>query len=283
MRSLPKPAAKVRDVMLACSGNIQDQDLRQRLTLILDVLEAAEVHYEQRGDAAELYQIEGTNGVGANVTKAEMTSVYSDKLSKDGQPGRPYYDVLRASSPHGICPLCAQRPVSTLDHYLAKSTHPTFAVTPLNLVPACFDCNKAKLATGAVNAGDQTLHPYFDYVEDATWLTAALVENTPPAVLFAAQPPDAWPQTKQDRVRTHFNSLGLAALYGANAAQELAQMTHYLSRIADAGGPEGVQLHLQELATSKQAPARNSWQAALYVALADSQWFWSGGHRNIVL
>ena len=44
----------------------------------------------------------------------------------------------------GKCPICGIGQASTLDHYLAKTIYPTYAVTPYNLVPVCKDCNFAK-------------------------------------------------------------------------------------------------------------------------------------------
>lgn len=264
-------------------ANVANAALRQRITDALNVIENEETRYEQCGTATALYQIAAANEIQPAVTKADMIWVYDNKLSKDGQPGRPDYDTIRASSQHGLCPLCAERPVATLDHYLAKTTHPVFAVTPLNLLPACSDCNKVKLNRAPATADDQTLHPYFDDVDDAIWLQAMIVAGAPPTVSFTVQPPDHWPQVKQARVQTHFDTLELAALYGSKAAQELAQISYVLNKVADDAGPDAVRQHLEEQATGRRVPARNSWQAALYTALATSQWFWNGGHRDIAL
>lgn len=281
MRTLPRPAMGVRAVMCASVGNIQDQNLSQKLLSVVELLVSREGQYEGQGSVGALYQLPTSDSVGGQVTTAEMKWMYETKMARDGQPGRPFYDLIRASAPNGICPTCAQRTVSTLDHYLPKSAYPDFAITPLNLFPSCADCNKIKLTHQANTPGDQTLHPYFDDVEDAIWLVANVIQTVPPAAMFAVAPPHHWPLIKQQRVTTHFNILGLAALYGANAAQELTQIASRLSRIADTAGPDGVREHLQEEAVSRRVPAKNSWQAALYSALAQSEWFWTGGHRHI--
>lgn len=61
-----------------------------------------------------------------------------------------------------FCPYCEIVKVQTLDHFLDKSTYPNLAVLPLNLVPACVDCNRPR-PNGIVTNGERCLmHPYFD-------------------------------------------------------------------------------------------------------------------------
>ena len=267
--------------MDTCRGNIDDDSLKNRLGAITPELGAAEADYKHLGQVAQLYTIAGTNGVAGQVTTVEMTWLYTTKLSRKGQPGRIHYDSLRGSAPRGICPLCAQRVVSTLDHYLPKASHPAFAITPANLVPACADCNKSKLKHTATTAEEQTFHPYFDDGDDGLWLYGRVVEDTPPAVLFYAQPPAEWAAVKQARIQKHFEVLGLGTLYGANAAEELSQISYVLNRIGDSAGPEAVRQHLAEQAFSRGQAARNLWQAAFYNALAASHWFCNEGHKLI--
>jgi len=54
------------------------------------------------------------------------------------------------------CPICGNYySDSTLDHVLPKTRYTQYAVTPINLVPMCFSCNKAK------GKSDISFHPYF--------------------------------------------------------------------------------------------------------------------------
>jgi hypothetical protein len=283
MRSLIKPTQKAKTVFALCTGNIQDDELKAKLNAVADTIEAEEIRYDEHGENAELFQLSGTNGVGNDVSTEEMIWLYDNKLSKKGHAARKIYDEIRTSSKHGICPLCAHRDVSTLDHYLAKTIHPLYAITPINLLPACSPCNKTKLASQPDNAVDQTLHPYFDNVDHAQWLKAQVVEETPPGVLFFAEPPNDWPQVLRERVANHFKFFKLEELYAANAARELANICHYLRRVADDAGSEAVRSHLEVQATSRRVAEINSWETAMYEALAASEWFWNGGHRSIAV
>lgn len=280
MRSLPKPTARVRAVTQLCASTLRKPDLSARLATILDALDAGEADYEYRGTRAELFQVAETAEVGT-VTRDEMQTLYTTKLSRKGEPARAIYDAIRASPKYGKCPLCAERIVSTLDHYLPQTAHALFAITPLNLVPACSDCNKAKSAKQATSAHEQTLHPYFDDVDGDVWLSARVVEEVSPVLVFAVDPPNTWSNITKDRVRSHFHMFGLSLLYTIKASQELAQNRHYLIRLADSAGPDGVREFLQEQAVSRGAVEKSSWQAAMYRALSGSRWFWEGGLRGI--
>ena len=78
---------------------------------------------------------------------------------------------------NGKCPICGIGPVSNLDHYLAKSLYPTYAITPINLVPECRDCNFNKRDTLIKSATDSPLHPYYDEIDNRIWLVAELVKD----------------------------------------------------------------------------------------------------------
>lgn len=104
------------------------------------------------------------------MTEEQLKNVYENKFAKKGQPGRKVYDKLMSKPAQGICPLCGQRVVSTLDHYLPKAHFPVLSVVPINLIPSCSECNKSKTDHVPENAEQQTLHPYYDDVEEEQWL-----------------------------------------------------------------------------------------------------------------
>jgi hypothetical protein len=164
------------------------------------------------------------------VTADEMSAIYTGRMAKKGGPGRSIYDELMATPAHGRCPLCGHRQVSTLDHHLPKAHYPALAVAPVNLVPSCMDCNKAKTNTFPLASEDETLHPYFDDIEDDPWLRADVIHTAPAALRFYVDPPAEWDDTITARVRLHFKIIGLGALYAAQAAEEMLNIRHYLSQ-----------------------------------------------------
>jgi hypothetical protein len=101
--------------------------------------------YEMHGEKTALFKICPEKEIDNCVTTEEMSRLYKGHFSRMKSPSRHMYDAIMTSSWKGFCPLCSHRQVTTLDHYLPKSLYPIFAVTPLNLIPSCSDCNKAKL------------------------------------------------------------------------------------------------------------------------------------------
>jgi hypothetical protein len=195
-------------------------------------------------------------------------------------PGRHIYDAIKLLPKHGICPFCDHRPVSTLDHVLPKRLFPTLAVTPDNLVGACADCNKTKLTFAPTVAEEVFLHPYFDHVEGERWLAARVIEGPVAAVIFKTQAVITWPNVLNERVRRQFRMLGLASLYGAQAAREISAQAHLLGKIYDSRGADGVHQELAGQAATREAVRLNSWQAVTYRALSECDWFCDGGFRG---
>jgi hypothetical protein len=124
---------------------------------------------------------------------------------------------------------------------------------------------------------DQTIHPYFDDVEQDTWLSAEVVMTTPAAVAFRVLPPATWSGELSTRVSNHFRLMGLSTLYSSHAAQELVNIRHLLEGMYQASGRDAVRDHLVARTASIMAVRRNSWQLATYRALSESDWYCDGG------
>jgi len=240
-------------------------------------VERASARLVRAGQDREFYQIKSRRRVGNDLTAKEMAKLYDVRMARKRSAGRPVYDRIMAAAPHMRCPLCGQRDVSTLDHYLSKMKFPALAVTPVNLVPACANCNKLKLDKVAGIAEQQTLHPYFDDLEDDCWLSARVEENSPASVEFSVAPPNHWDAVLAARVRNHFGVFDLSRLYRSHAASELANIQYRMSKLHTQAGLAGLRLHLIGEAESRGAAHINSWQTAMYWALSTSDWYCDGG------
>lgn len=283
MRKLDLPTIAVKDTLAACLNGVSSVNLKQRVQAVGHTLQAAEDTYLALGKNGELYSIPIAEDVAGQVSGDEMKALYTQYFVPEKKPGRNLYNKLKSAPKHSICPLCGQRVVSTLDHYLAKAKHPALTITPANLVPACADCNKIKLAAQATRASEQTLHPYFDNVEGEQWLKAMVVETPPPAVQFFVETPNTWDAVLRQRVQTHFDDFELASLYGTQAAVELTNIAESLVNLKGTCGSDAVRQHLLLQAASRRRAHLNSWQTALYTALADSAWFCETGVDLILL
>ncbi|MBP2611446.1 hypothetical protein [Agrobacterium pusense] len=260
----------------ACINSIRDEGLSKNLLLASTSIVLAEAEYLARGPDMTLFSIPGSDNVPPAMTTADMKRVYAGTFVKS-KVTRGMYDLLKAAPRNDMCPLCAQRTVSTLDHYLAQAFHPALTVVPLNLVPACSECNKLKLDYQPSSEAQQSFHPYFDDFDDAQWLLAEVVETSPAAVRFSVAAPAGWSATKISRATRHFEAFRLAALYASHAGVEISNIRYSLERVAASGTAHDVRLHLSERAESARHAQPNAWQTATYQALAASDWFCAGG------
>lgn len=280
MRRLPKPSFSVSKVFADCIAGVADPALRGRYESVSAAVNGAEQAFEVRATAQALHTTPQVAVVAGVVSTAEMKDLYEGQMSAARGGGRAYYDAIKNAAPNKKCPLCGVGVVSTLDHHLPKSKYSDLAVSPKNLVPACADCNKAKLAKFPATEAEQTIHPYYDDFTRAQWLHAVLDRGPPLAVRYVAVTPYGWTGIEGSRAARHLDVFKLAALFAANANDELALLKRGLATLYRAGGDPAVQAHLAEVAAT-HSPRLNSWQHALYATLARDAWFCSGGFEHI--
>lgn len=279
MHTLPMPPHVASDVLAICIAGVDDLNLVLRLRAIEQQLVAAAGSYHQRAQLHELHNIERLQNVGA-VTRPELEALYSKQMSATRGAARAIYDALRNAPANGKCPLCGIGTVTVLDHHLPKSRYPDLSVCPFNLVPACDFCNNAKRMKFPTNAGEQTIHPYYDDFTQEQWIHAQLNVAGPPVLVFHVNAPAHWPQVARDRARRHFDVVKLGQSYTSNANDDLIPLRGHLSSIAGAKGPPGVQAFLLE-EQARYSGRLNSWQHVTYATLAANPWFVAGGYLTI--
>ncbi|MEU7676193.1 HNH endonuclease [Micromonospora taraxaci] len=239
---------------------------------------AAATRYAAAAADAHLHTLTDLQDQPADIDdRAELRRAYSESLVRS-TTGRIYYEELLASAPRNRCPFCGHRDVATLDHQLPKASYPLLAITPDNLVPACWDCNHRKNDAVPTTAATQTLHPYFESAEGSRWLFARVVSLDPAAVIFFADPGPIFSETMRARISHQFNQFRLAALYGTQAARQMAGERRLLANLRQEGGPPAVVKHLRDVAGSWAASSLNCWQHAMYEALAADPGYVGHGH-----
>lgn len=267
MRYLAPPDADAIDTYNLTLSRMKAGDLRRRMVRARDQIDGASKRYIAAAVTGGL-AAESTFSV-TGVTEDEMADHYAGRFVQKGSAGRPVYDEIRVRA--RICPMCGHRTVATLDHFWPKRPHSALAVNPANLVPCCHDCNHIKNNFQPSCRTEELLHPYFDDLGDDTWLQAEVVDSSGhPAVLFSPEPPPGWPEDTKQRVIHHFRLFQLAELYAIQAATELVAIAHEVADVYRDAGELGVRTHLQRRADSHWKAQPNSWQTAMYRALADS-------------
>ena len=270
------PIQDSEEVFLQCISLVKDKNLKKRLVSISGEIKHAGLAYEEKASEMKLYSVLPKSIVGRDVNRKEMSAIYKQRMAKPNAPGREVYDKLLLAPLLGRCPLCGFGKVTTLDHYLPQAHYCAYAVLPKNLVPACADCNKYKRDVICTKEETQTLHPYFDTVDTVSWLVAEVMEVLPVAIRFYIIPSSCWSKVLAARVNHHFITFQLERSFALNAADELQNIYYSVKKLFDTGGAPCVQSHLKAEAESRRVNHLNSWQTAMYEALASNKWFCSG-------
>lgn len=282
MWTIPKPTISARDTFEICVDGIQNAVKKARFDGIAQQIELAETQFDALATATQLHLIGALNSIASpqgTVSSKEMERLYDSHMARQKSRGRGTYDKIMMSAAHGQCPLCGHLPVSTLDHSLPKARHPALAVTPINLVPCCKDCNHHKGTTGPVSAETQFLHAYYDDLTADRWLFAEILEGSPPGATFRVQSPAGWGAITSARAQRHFDKLKLAKLYGSQAGRALQNIRKAIEAIYEASGEDAVREDLIRRSASCADVSLNSWEGALYEAASQSDWYCAGGFR----
>jgi len=271
------------DIFSICVSGIQNDGLRSRLQGIRQKVTDAETDFDSKCLSGEIHLIAEAaeiEGVAGNVSGREMERLYDRHLARQKSRGHAIYDKIMMAAPHRQCPFCGHLPVSTLDHTLPKTLHPALAVTPINLVPCCKDCNHNKGTLAPADPQAQFLNAYYDDISGDRWLFASIIESSPPAAIFFVDAPDHWDGVLAGRVERHFATLKLAELYASQAGRQLQNIRRALSNTYYADGAGAVYSDLLERSLSCADVTVNSWEGALYAAASENDWYCNGGFSN---
>lgn len=281
MKKLQPPMLDCRTVYDACIENVANAERKANYQAAADQFVARAADYLDHANSHGLHEISPC-AVGndeqvilGGLNKGDLRRVYESGMLK-GQRGRAFYDMLLNSTPLGKCPYCGFGHAETLDHFLSKAHYPQFSVLPINLVPACMRCNKGK-GSGIASQDLLISHPYFEdaRIERDIWLTAAILEGFPATVRYIFSPPEDWSDGISRRVNNYFREFSLAKRFAVEAASELVSLSAYL---ADVPNFDTRCEHIGRVARQERSIENNGWKAALYAALATSDWYCSTGY-----
>lgn len=277
-----QPDFDVEDVVRACASDIRDPALKQAvLDSISDYLKNS-----------ALFQRRAANGTAWGTLPADyplslldesrQVWLYESKLVAQTSAARAFYELLKASSQFKQCPYCNGQPAATLDHVLPKKPYHSLSIDPWNLVPCCGPCNQHMNNKVASSAATEYFHAYFAVPEER-WLYAAIIPGDVCAAVFTCDPPSDWDTTTIQRVSHQFETLDLANKYADLAGGVFVEKHFEAQRNFDAAKEDEradeVAKYLRHEANSAERLGVNHWRAALYRAMADSEWYCGGGFR----
>lgn len=273
MIKLQRPTGNVGDYFDLCLQSVSAPRLG-RLNLCRNDVVSESVIYET--NAAEFKRQKPKKIVAdgkSKILKTDMSWLYTNKLASTQSPVRYLYDDIRKLSK--VCPFCEKDETESLDHHLSKSEYPLLAVTPLNLVPACLNCNKKKYENTKPRHTEEPIHPYFDNPDQYIWLNAEVVQCPPVRLEFSIKVPCEWTEEMTRRMKQQFEILELARRLEERCDQFLIQNNGALKGLHEAGGT-GLQEHLMMMEATNRKARMNSWIAAAYSALLASAEYCSG-------
>ncbi|MFT5420428.1 MAG: hypothetical protein ACI9D5_001172 [Candidatus Endobugula sp.] len=277
---LAKPHYTVRCSLYACSQGVpENNSLQGRLVVADEDMDRLESGYITCAENGAMFTLdtfqnlpregpEGFRGI-AQIEKSELVAVYNTYFRGKSKPARKIYDYLLILA-QDKCPYCGGigRP-KNLDHYMPKAHFTQFSILPLNLIPACLDCNLGSKASGYANtAEDQIIHPYLDGDRffNEQWVFAKVVQGDPSVIEYYVQAPNTWSDIDKKRVEKHFKEFDLGKRYSCLAADELSALVPQWKAFFPLIGIDGVKSCLLEpVVESGVFP--NDWKRVMYQAI----------------
>ena len=229
MIKISEPPVPYACVLEKCKQGIGNENpLRPRFEESEDALLNLENEYRRHANPVTFHKLakeaKPDDVIAKCLTKEDMLALYKNYFVPSNKPARELYDRILFVAKDS-CPYCGGIGTpSELDHFLPKAYFSRFAILPINLIPACLDCNKRKGSNYAEVAGEQTLHPYLDakHFFAEQWIHAKCeVDNDGNCIFqYYPCPPASWSDTDKARVKRHFDLFRIATRYAIAASRE---------------------------------------------------------------
>lgn len=225
-----------------------------------------------------------------SVSPSDLTPILAQDDEANAAALRANYPKLRSGIQKKIgarilsrskkCCMCGHAPSGQLDHHLPKAEFPEFSVLTMNLIPVCADCNHKKDETfRRADGGPAFLHAYRDSLpasESFLVVDVSIAETV--AADFRVVQTESITASAFVTLQCHFQSLGLADLYGELATELMTEKLTPIYEYFDEGGVKVVEKYLRRDARgAARTHGLNHWKRALLDALADDERFCGGG------
>jgi len=173
MRKVDSPKSNIDTVFEILRDDIDHfcKKIGQEYSTVADMFRKYEKEYIKNHENLSSFQV---NNEGNDNQKFEGITKYYDNY----YIGRRLYGIRVEMEKlvKNRCPICDCSfgySQVTLDHILPKSKFPIYAITPINLVPTCHNCNIRK----GTKVPSKVLHPYFHKFETFEYLSIEIEVN----------------------------------------------------------------------------------------------------------
>lgn len=278
MRELSAPAFGVNDVLerVSKTGRIAT---RQRIASAREALIRAESTYQVRGLGGALHLVaKEVGGPLGQANDEDFLSFYENRMVDPKGRAHAFYErILYVDD--GICSLCGASSASEVDHYLPKESVGRLAIVPLNMIPACSECNGYKGEHTPTGRDDALIHPYFDNFRQVGWLEA-VVRDGDPLPWFSVRLAAGVTSVDGTRIRRQFELLRLNVLYSRLSGGVLPEYRQNLTRSLGGSHLSGARrIWLERKAIDLEEDfGVNFWKTVALRAWAASDWFIKEGY-----
>lgn len=128
------------------------------------------------------------------------------------------------------CPFCGFYPPIEIDHYLPMAEFPEFSFIPINLIPICPKCNKAKSQYWIKNDERLFLNKYFDDVNIDEFLICKpkIIDRDNIIFEYCLNNEKLREIPKGDIIETHYENLNIMTIYQDNSNSILSELDETL-------------------------------------------------------
>lgn len=265
MRNLTPLTASAADVFETCVRGISNSKRRTRIEKLRGKVVGQDALLVTASAAHSLQSLVSPPYSAA--TKRDLTWFYEQRLVRSSQ-GRMIYDQILALGRSG-CPLCHSGTAQTLDHSFPKSRHPFLAISPLNLVPSCRDCNTSR----GVGSGRVSINPYSDgWLEKSRWLYASIPSlASPEDLLFEPRRHPSWSDQQWRLVQEFFTESQIGRRYTDLAISEFTVVQSGIRRVKPAGLVD-MRRYLDDRLSDLTQVGLNTWNVAATEAWRAAYW-----------
>lgn len=179
------------------------------------------------------------------------------------------------------CPYCGFGEVADLDHHLQRAHYRPVSIFPLNLIPACAQCNRIKPKNQIVDPAKHGLNSYLEDVTTYKFLVANVsIEPITRAVVVEFQVRQSFGMSDEmfNRLTNHLVVFDLQERYGTQINIYLSGLeTSFLDNYNSGGGAAVARFLRKSSKASEKQFGWNDWRAALLRGLCKCRDFCDGG------
>ncbi len=269
MRKINKPEITQEDIF----NNFETLEYR-------NILEEKSKNYENYfKDLTSLYLFEKNMIAKDDEYLKYMKKMYSERFSNNSYK-KLYKQYLTIRTSVKICPFCnfPARRAKQLDHYFPKAVFPSLALTPVNLVPICRECNTDKDDYFSLDQNKMLIHPYFDeFVNDSfQFIKCRIIEEQEIGFDFYIDK-KCLDAITFERINLHFDQLNLNDLYSMDFDSDFSVIVEELIEIYTDNDETIAKLEVETFIKKKIKAYRKNgtkpWYFAGYTAILENAWF----------